>query len=183
MPAFPVHLRWLGVASIELRVQVFYGRPDLKGGWEGALRIEEAANLAKYVESGLAQVLLLVGLAENEAEAREIASEAVVEDPNMRQERPLGILFEVAEGAEPGRYRARAFAIDDSGGSQQEYAGEATYEKGQDQFSFRAPDGSAFHFSGTLTGSDRLSGTFTIGAWGIAQNAGSGVWKLSRTEP
>lgn len=107
----------------------------------------------------------------------------MVEDPNTRHERPLGILFEAAEGAEPGRYHARAFAIDDSDGSQQEYAREATYEKGQAQLSFRAPDGSAFHFSGTLTGSNRLSGTFTISAWGIVQNAGSGVWKLSRTEP
>jgi hypothetical protein len=164
------------------RVKVIYGRPDLAGAWEGTFQIEEAANAQRYVEDGLVRVLLLTGLAEDEARAREIAGEAVVEDPGLRQERPLGLILEADPGGAVGQYRVRLFMVDDSG-EQNEYAGQATYEKGEVRFSITAGDGSAFHFDGELHDMDHLSGTLTLSAWGVVQRAGSGTWKLARQSP
>jgi hypothetical protein len=161
------------------RIKVFYGRPDLTGAWSGTFRIEEAANAGRYIEEGVVRFLLLVGLAQDEQQAREMARAAVVEAPGLRQERPLGVLFEPPQAGTPDQYPARVLMVGDDG-EQREYAGKAVYEKGQVQFSARAGDGSTFHFSGELVGQDRLAGTFTITAWGVVKDAGSGTWQLAR---
>lgn len=162
------------------RVEVLYELPDLTGAWEGSFRIDEAGNAQAYVEEVLVKLLVWTGIAEDEAQAREAAQESIEEDPNLHQDRPLGVLFEPLAADQPGHYQVRVLMIDDTDGSQTEYTGQATYEKGRVQFSIKAADRSTFEFNGRIAAQDRLIGTFRIHAWGVVRDAGSGIWDLNR---
>ncbi len=62
-------------------------------------------NARRYVEDGLVQVLLWTGLGQDEAEAREIAAEAIVEDPNLYRDRSLVVELEAVDPDKGDRYR------------------------------------------------------------------------------
>jgi hypothetical protein len=160
------------------RIQVVYGKVDLTGSWEGTWRFQEADKARQYIEEILARIILTLGLAETDQQAREIAAGAVEESATLRQERPMGVILEPASPETPDRYRARVFLVGDDG-VQAEYAGTAVYEKGRVEFSVSV-EASRIDFSGELTGSDDLSGTFTLSAWGVVKDAASGVWELAR---
>jgi len=165
------------------RVKVLYALPDLAGTWEGNFQIQEAGRARDYVEEALVRILLWTGLAKDEAQAREAAQASITEDPNLRLPRPIVILFELKAADKPGQYSMRVFTIDDSTGSQVEYTGEATYKEGRVEFSFGTADRSVMEFSGEIRTADRLAGTFSMNAWGVVKNAGSGVWELNRQKP
>jgi hypothetical protein len=50
------------------------------------------------------------------------------------------------------------------------------------RFDLKADDGSSFTFRGAVH-NDTLTGEFTISAWGVVKNAGSGTWQMRRVEP
>ena len=111
------------------RAKVFYERPDLTGTWQGVYRIEESLNAQRYVEDGLAQVLLWTGLAEDEAEARQTAAEAIVQDPNLHRDRALQVELEAIDPDKGDRYRTHIWLEGDPG-EVGEYSGEATLKEG-----------------------------------------------------
>lgn len=162
------------------RVKVIYEVPDLSGTWEGTWQVEEAFNAQRYIEDGLVWVLIKTGLAENEAEAREIAAVAIEEDPNLYNERPLTFVLTALDPEKLDRYQVEVHQLADDG-TTMVYSGEATFSGGvftlkTDQGS----DGSKFHFTGTLVGSDILSGEFSVTAWTVLKDALTGTWKMDR---
>jgi hypothetical protein len=167
------------------RIKVIYGRPDLSGSWEGTWRIEEADKAKQYIKDWLVRFLMMTGLPESEAKAREAVDAAVTESPDMRQDRPLGMVLEAPEGGIPAtgpvRYAARIVYLD-SYGEQREIPGEVIYDQGAVRFSF-GQDAAGFEFVGELGEKDTLSGDFVMNAWGVVKGAGSGVWQLSRAAP
>lgn len=163
------------------RVKVIYERPDLSGVWEGTYQVQEAVNAAKYVEDVLVQILLATGLAKTEAEARAAAAEAIVENPNLYDDRPIRIVLEAIDPEKLDRYRATVQTVADDG-TPSEIETEATFKAGIFKVTFKSADGSKMTLTGQLDGKDRLVGIFDITAWGIVKNGITGEWELERVE-
>lgn len=162
------------------RVKVIYEVPDLSGTWEGVWQIEQAFNAVRYIEDGLVWVLLKTGLAQNEAEAREIAAASIEEDPNLYDERPFTVVLTALDPDKLDRYRAEVYQLADDG-STMTYSGEATFIGGIFTIKTdKGADGSKFEFTGTLADVDTLNGEFSVTAWGVVQDAILGSWKLDR---
>jgi hypothetical protein len=164
------------------RARVFYERPDLTGVWQGAYRIEESLNAQRYVENGLVKVLLWTSLAEDEAEARRMAAEAIVQDSNLSRDRSLRVELEAVDPDKADRYRTHIWLEGDPG-EVGEYSGEATLKGGVLSFALKAGDGTTFTFAGEVSGNDDLSGTFSATAWAVVKDALSGSWELARQAP
>ena len=105
-------------------------------------------NARRYVEDGLVRVLLWTGLAEDEAEAREIAAETIVEDPNLYRDRALRVELEAVDPEKGDRYRTHIWLEGDPG-EISEYSGEATFQEGVLTFDLQAGDGTTMTFAGT----------------------------------
>ncbi len=161
------------------RVKVIYEQPDLSGTWEGIWRVEQAMNAIQYVEDGMVWFLTTSGLAESEAQAREIAAAAIEEDPNLNADRPLTIVLTAFDPDKLDRYKIEIHQVGDDGAAY-DYWSEATFREGVLTFEAESPDGSKMHFTGTLVGKDTLSGEFNITAWVVVKDAVTGVWELSR---
>jgi hypothetical protein len=164
------------------RVKVLYERPDLSGTWQGVYRIQEIVNVRRYIEDGLVWVLLRTGLAQDEAEARSIAAESIVEEPGLYRDRALVVELEAVDPEAGDRYRT-TIQLEGDPGEVDEYSGEATFDEGVLTFDVQAGDGTKMTFTGTLSGQADLSGTFTATAWAVVKDALSGSWKLARQGP
>ncbi len=163
------------------RVKVIYERPDLSGIWEGTYRVQDAGKARQYVEDVLVQILLTTGLVKSETEARAVAAEAIVEDPNLYNDRPIRITLEAIDPEKLDRYRATVQTVADDG-TTSEVETEATLEMGVFKVTFKAADGSKMTLTGQLDGPDRLVGSFDITAWGIIKNAVTGEWELKQVK-
>lgn len=165
------------------RVKVIFGVPDLAGEWQGDLQFLEAGGLSDFVSSALVQFLLRTGLAENETQAREMAAASVEQDPNLRVPRPLALRLQPSKTeAKPGQklvFPGSLFLQGDNG-SVQEIPTQLEYNQGFVSFQAKFGDGSTFSFTGELQGKDSLTGNFSISAWGVVKNAGSGLWQVAR---
>ena len=162
------------------RVKVIYEVPDLSGTWEGTWQVEQAFNAVSYVEDGLAWALLKTGLAKDEAQAREAAAAGIEENPNLYDERHMIFVLTALDPEKLDRYQAQVSQWADDG-TQMVLSGEATFSEGV--FSLKTEqsgDGSKFHFAGTLTGKDTLSGDLDATAWLVVKDALTGTWKLDR---
>lgn len=59
------------------------------------------------------------------------------------------------------------------------YSGGATSSEGVSTLKTdQGSDGTRFHFTGTLAGSNALSGEFSVTAWIVLKDALAGTWKL-----
>ena len=164
------------------RVKVLYERPDLSGTWQGTYRVQESVNARQYVEDALVKVLLWTGLAQDEAEAREIAAEAIVEDPNLYTDRSLVVELEAVDPDKGDHYRTH-ISLEGDPGEIGEYSGKATFKGGVLTFDLKSADGTTLTFTGTPSGSAHLSGTFSATAWVVIKDALSGSWDLKGPEP
>jgi len=159
------------------RIQVIYGREDLSGVWEGTWQIEEAEGILQFVEDVLVKILLMTGLTDSEAEARQAAAEAMSENPELYAPRPMRMEIEAVDPEKGDRYRIRV-QLDDSTTVEEE----ATYREGVFSFDARSEDVSRTVFTGQLVAKEKLTGTFTTSAWGIVKDALMGSWSVDRVE-
>ena len=165
------------------RVKVLYERPDLSGTWEGTWRVSEVVNARRYVEDVLTRIILWTGLAKTEQEAREAAAAGIQESPTLYDDRPMTVMLEAIDPDVGDRYRMQVYMLDDDTGETTSYDGEAAFRDGVLTFEVKSPDGSTMAFTGTMTGNDDVSGTFSGTAWVVVKNALSGSWTLTRKAP
>jgi len=162
------------------RVKVIYEKPDLSGTWEGTWQVENAFNAQRYIENAIVWALVNTGAVESEAEARELTAAAIETDPNLYNERPMTFVITALDLEKLDRYRVEVYQLGDDG-STFVYTGEATFREGVFSLSTEpGSDGSKFDFTGTLAGSDALSGEFSITAWMVVKDAATGSWTLVR---
>jgi hypothetical protein len=161
------------------RIKIIYEKPDLSGEWVGTLQIQEVFNLTRYIEDWLGKIVMALGFTDDEAQVREAVRSSIEEDENLHSERELRIQLEAIPD-KPDHYKMVGWFQGDL--ESPTYEGEAVYDKGEIRFIFNASDGSSFEFRGDVR-DDGMEGEFSISAWRIVKNAGSGIWHATRQAP
>lgn len=166
------------------RVKVLYGMPDLTGTWQGTLAVEDTTNASDFVTTmlreGITQMILAMGLTQDEQEARKAATASVNPAPQQRYENSLTLVLEPVGKPPVQRYTVRAYSLDKDG-VRQEYTGEASYDKGSVQITIRPDGGTTFNFKGDIAPKNlQMSGTWSVTLWGGLSNAMSGKWQLDK---
>jgi len=165
------------------RVKVLYGIPDLTGTWQGTLAVEDTTNASEFVTTILreviTQMILTMGLTQDEQEARKTAAASVKPAPPQRYENSITMVLEPVGKPPSKQYKVRAYALEN--GVRKEYTGDAVYDQGAIQLKIRPDDGTTFDFKGDIAAKNQqMSGTFSVTLWGGLSNAMSGSWQLEK---